>query len=68
MRSRSFGCVSTTLREFERSLILQTQEEVGWVIGGRKGAAAKLGLKRTTLIHRMQKPGICRPSLPPLRL
>jgi formate hydrogenlyase transcriptional activator len=51
--------------EFECSLILQTLEEVGWVIGGPKGAAAKLGLKRTTLIHRMQKLGIYRHSLPP---
>jgi hypothetical protein len=32
------------------------------VIGGPKGAAAKLGLKRTTLIHKMQKLGIFRPS------
>jgi len=32
------------------------------VIGGPKGAAAKLGLKRTTLIHKMQKLGIYRPA------
>ena len=55
---------ATTLRESERSLILQTLEEVRWVIGGPKGAAAKLGLKRTTLIHKMQKLGIRRPTLP----
>jgi formate hydrogenlyase transcriptional activator len=42
---------TTTLRDSERTLILQTLEGVGWVIGGPKGAAAKLGLKRTTLIH-----------------
>ncbi len=54
---------ATTLRESERSLILQTLEEVRWIIGGPKGAAAKLGLKRTTLIHKMQKLGICRPTL-----
>jgi len=54
---------ATTLRESERSLILQTLEEVRWVIGGAKGAATKLGLKRTTLIHKMQKLGISRPSL-----
>jgi transcriptional regulator with GAF, ATPase, and Fis domain len=53
----------TTLRDSERTLILNTLESVGWVIGGRKGAAAKLGLKRTTLIHKMQKLGISRPSL-----
>ena len=55
--------VATTLKDSERALILQTLERVGWVIGGPKGAAAKLGLKRTTLIHRMQKLGISRPHL-----
>jgi formate hydrogenlyase transcriptional activator len=54
---------ATTLRDSERTLILQTLEGVGWVIGGPKGAAAKLGLKRTTLIHKMQKLGISRPGL-----
>jgi formate hydrogenlyase transcriptional activator len=54
---------ATTLRESERTLILQTLEGVGWVIGGPKGAAAKLGSKRTTLIHKMQKLGISRPRL-----
>jgi formate hydrogenlyase transcriptional activator len=53
---------TTTLRDSERALILNALESVGWVIGGRKGAAAKLGLKRTTLIHKMQKLGISRPS------
>ncbi len=51
----------TTLKDSERTLILRTLERVGWVIGGPKGAAAKLGLKRTTLIHKMQKLGISRP-------
>jgi formate hydrogenlyase transcriptional activator len=54
---------TTTLRDSERTLILRTLETVGWIIGGPKGAAAKLGLKRTTLIHRMQKLGIFRPGL-----
>ena len=53
---------TTTLRDSERALILNALESVGWVIGGRKGAAAKLGLKRTTLIHKIQKLGISRPS------
>jgi formate hydrogenlyase transcriptional activator len=53
---------ATTLKESERILILHTLESVGWVIGGAKGAAAKLGLKRTTLIHKMQKLGIFRPD------
>jgi formate hydrogenlyase transcriptional activator len=54
---------ATTLRDSERTLILQTLEAAGWVIGGPKGAAAKLGLKRTTLIHKMQKLGIFRPGV-----
>jgi formate hydrogenlyase transcriptional activator len=54
---------ATTLRDSERALILHTLQGVGWVIGGPKGAAAKLGLKRTTLICKMQKLGIFRPGL-----
>jgi formate hydrogenlyase transcriptional activator len=54
---------ATTLKDSERNLILHTLESVGWVIGGQKGAASKLGLKRTTLIHKMKKLGIARPHL-----
>jgi formate hydrogenlyase transcriptional activator len=54
------SAAATTLKDSERVLILRTLESVGWVIGGPKGAAAKLGLKRTTLIHKMQKLGISR--------
>jgi formate hydrogenlyase transcriptional activator len=57
------AAIPTTLKDSERTLILRTLEGVRWVIGGPKGAAAKLGLKRTTLIHKMQKLGIARPSL-----
>ena len=49
------------LSEFERTLILKTLHGVGWVIGGQYGAAAKLGLKRTTLVSKMKKLGIGRP-------
>jgi transcriptional regulator with GAF, ATPase, and Fis domain len=52
----------TTLRDSEHALILQTLEAVGWVIGGARGAATRLGMKRTTLIARMQKLGISRPA------
>ena len=52
---------ATTLRDSERTLILHTLAAVGWVLGGPAGAAAKLGLKRTTLIHKMKKLGISRP-------
>ena len=51
-----------TLIDSERALILRTLEASGWVIGGRDGAAARLGLKRTTLIYKMQRHGISRPS------
>jgi len=51
-----------TLRELERSLILQTLDATGWVIGGACGAAAQLGLKRTTLVQRLKKFGIQRPT------
>jgi DNA-binding NtrC family response regulator len=53
----------TKLRDLERAFIVQTLEEVGWVVGGGKGAAAKLGLKRTTLVHKMKKLQIERPTL-----
>ena len=52
----------TTLLDSERALILRTLNAAGWVIGGQDGAAARLGLKRTTLIYKMQRHGISRPS------
>jgi transcriptional regulator with GAF, ATPase, and Fis domain len=54
--------VPRTLRESERALVLQTLDATGWVIGGENGAAAQLGLKRTTLIDRMKRLGIQRPT------
>jgi formate hydrogenlyase transcriptional activator len=53
---------ATTLRDSERTLILSTLDAVGWVIGGSRGAAAKLGLHRTTLINKMKRLGISRPE------
>ncbi len=50
--------VLRTLVEVERDHILQVLREAGGVIGGREGAAARLGVARTTLIYRMQKLGI----------
>jgi formate hydrogenlyase transcriptional activator len=52
----------TTLIDSERALIMRTLDAAGWVIGGGDGAAARLGLKRTTLIYKMQRLGISRPS------
>jgi formate hydrogenlyase transcriptional activator len=54
--------LSPTLRESERTLIVNALEAAGWVIGGRKGAATLLGLHRTTLINKMNKLGIRRPA------
>jgi formate hydrogenlyase transcriptional activator len=47
-------------RDSTRALILHALQEAGWVVGGPVGAAARLGLKRTTLIAKMKKLGICR--------
>ena len=54
---------SMTLEDWERTLILETLEQAGWIVGGPRGAAAKLGLKRTTLLARMTRFGISRPIL-----
>jgi formate hydrogenlyase transcriptional activator len=58
----SAAAVPMTLSNSERALILRTLEVTGWVIGGSKGAAALLGLKRTTLAYRLKKLGIERPG------
>jgi formate hydrogenlyase transcriptional activator len=50
--------INRTLAEAERDHILETLRQVGWVVGGRSGAAAQLGLPRTTLMYRMRKLGI----------
>ena len=52
-----------TLEEVEREHIMQVLEFTNWVIGGLNGAAARLGLKRTTLHCRMEKLGIRRPNV-----
>ena len=51
-----------TLLEVERAYIAEVLQRTNWVVGGRDGAAAKLGLPRTTLIARMRKLGITRSS------
>ena len=50
-----------TLSDSTRGLILRTLQAADWVVGGPRGAAARLGLKRTTLITKMKKLGISRP-------
>jgi transcriptional regulator with GAF, ATPase, and Fis domain len=49
------------LKDFEREHILRALNESDWVIAGPSGAAAKLGMKRTSLQYKMQKLGIIRP-------
>jgi formate hydrogenlyase transcriptional activator len=49
-----------TLEDVERRHVLETLEATGWVVGGPKGAAVLLGLKRSTLQVRMEKLGIRR--------
>jgi len=50
------------LAEVERDHILRALEASDWVIGGRNGAAERLGMKRTSLVYRMKKLRISRPA------
>ena len=58
--SKSVSAKPATLKDAEREHILQALAETNWVVGGPKGAGARLGLQRTTLISKMQKLGISR--------
>jgi len=53
---------TSTLEQPEREHILRVLKETKWVIGGAVGAAARLGMKRTTLQSVMRKLGIARPN------
>jgi formate hydrogenlyase transcriptional activator len=50
-----------TLEDAERDHIVRALEQTGWVVGGTRGAAARLGLKRTSLVSTMRRLGIVRP-------
>jgi transcriptional regulator with GAF, ATPase, and Fis domain len=52
-----------TLEDSYRAMVVETLEQFGWVVGGPRGAAVKLGLKRTTLLAKMKRWGISRPEL-----
>ena len=52
---------SMTLEDSDRALIVESLEHASWVVGGPRGAAAILGLKRTTLLAKMRKLDISRP-------
>jgi formate hydrogenlyase transcriptional activator len=60
--SSRIALAGRTLAQIEQDSIIQALEESDWVIGGADGAAAKLGLKRTTLSSRMESLGISRPK------
>jgi len=53
---------AVTLAEAEREHISVALHETGWVVAGPKGAAARLGMKRSTLQEKMKKLGISRPQ------
>jgi len=55
---QSLGAI--TLEDAERDHIRKTLEHTRWVVAGPNGAAARLGIKRSTLYFRMQKLGISR--------
>ncbi len=61
LEERKIPVPSATLHDDECEHILRVLRETGWVIGGRDGAAARLGLKRTTLTSRIKKFGLSRP-------
>jgi formate hydrogenlyase transcriptional activator len=51
---------SSTLADVQRDYILRVLRDTSWVVGGPHGAAVRLGLKRTTLLTRMERLGIAR--------
>ncbi len=57
--------ILTGLGQLERDHILRALEASNWVIAGPNGAAARLGMKRTSLVYRMKKLGISRPATLP---
>jgi len=63
-QAESLGAI--TLEDAEREHIRKTLEQTRWVVAGPNGAAARLGIKRSTLYFRMQKLGISRAKREPL--
>jgi formate hydrogenlyase transcriptional activator len=61
MPSRTMNAIdAVSLKDAERDHILKVLDESNWVVGGQNGAAARLGVARTTLISKMQKRGLSR--------
>jgi formate hydrogenlyase transcriptional activator len=63
-QSEDHGNIRRILEEIERNQILAALGHTRWVVSGSNGAAARLGMKRSTLQARMQKLGIVRSSRP----
>jgi len=59
--ARQSNTPMTGLEEVERDHILRALEASDWVVGGRNGAAERLGMKRTSLVYKMRKHRIVRP-------
>jgi formate hydrogenlyase transcriptional activator len=59
---KSPNAAMTGLEEVERDHILLALEASNWVVGGRTGAAERLGMKRTSLVYKMQRLRITRPT------
>jgi formate hydrogenlyase transcriptional activator len=59
---KSPNVIMTGLEEVERDHIVRALEASNWVVGGRSGAAERLGMKRTSLVYKMQKLRIVRPA------
>jgi formate hydrogenlyase transcriptional activator len=62
LNSKANGALHSVLEETERQQILNALKQSNWVVAGPKGAAAHLGMKRSTLQKRMHKLGIARDS------
>ena len=58
------GISNPTLKDTVRREILAACQRANWKIGGPQGAAARLGLERTTLLSKMKRLGITPPALP----
>jgi len=56
------GVLQNVLEETERGHILEALQVCNWVVSGPSGAAARLGMKRSTLQKRIHKLGITRGS------
>jgi formate hydrogenlyase transcriptional activator len=61
-KSPTNGALHDVLQETERQQILEALKECNWVVAGPRGAAARLGMKRSTLQKRVRKLGIARSS------